>query len=57
MPIKVGDNVWICGNVTVLAGVSIGDNSVIAAGSLVNKDIPPNVLAAGNPCKIVKKIS
>lgn len=57
MPIKVGNNVWICGNVTVLAGVSIGDNSVIGAGSLVNKDIPPNVLAAGNPCKIVKKIS
>ncbi len=55
-PIKVGNNVWICGDVTVLAGVTIGDNSVIGAGSIVNKDIPSNVMAAGNPCKIIKKL-
>lgn len=57
MSIFIGNNVWICGNVTVLAGVSIGDNSVIGAGSLVNRDIPSNVLAAGNPCRIIKNLS
>lgn len=55
-PITVGDNVWIGGNVTVLPGVSIGNNVVIGAGSLVNKNIPDNVLAAGNPCKIIKTL-
>ena len=54
LPITVGDNVWICGNVTVLAGVTIGENSVIGAGSVVNKNIPPNTLAIGNPCEVVK---
>ena len=56
-PIKVGNNVWIGGNVTVLPGVTIGNNSVIAAGSVVNKDIPEGVLAAGNPCKVIRKIT
>lgn len=55
-PITIGNDVWICANVTILAGVTIGDNSVIGAGSIVSKDIPPNVLAIGNPCKIVKQI-
>ncbi|WNI37869.1 sugar O-acetyltransferase [Chryseobacterium sp. SG20098] len=55
-PIKVGDNVWLGGNVVVLPGVSIGNNSVIGAGSVVTKDIPENVVAVGNPCKIVKNI-
>lgn len=55
-PITVGDNVWIGGNVVVLAGVTIGDNSVIGAGSVVTKDIPENVVAAGNPCRILKNI-
>ena len=55
-PIKIGNNVWLGGNVTVLAGVSIGDNSVIGAGSVVNKSIPANVVAIGNPCKIIKTI-
>ncbi len=55
-PITVGNNVWICGNVTVLPGVHIGDNSVIGAGSIVNKDIPANVIAAGNPCDIIKRV-
>lgn len=56
-PITVGNNVWIGGNVVVLAGVTIGDNSVIGAGSVVNKDIPAGVIAAGNPCKVVRKIT
>ncbi|CAI8810423.1 sugar O-acetyltransferase [Chryseobacterium sp. IT-36CA2] len=56
-PIKVGNNVWLGGNVVVLPGVSIGNNSVIGAGSVVTKDIPDNVVAVGNPCKVVKNIT
>ncbi|CAD0218963.1 sugar O-acetyltransferase [Chryseobacterium sp. JV274] len=56
-PIKVGNNVWLGGNVVVLPGVSIGNNSVIGAGSVVTKDIPDHVVAVGNPCKVVKKIT
>lgn len=55
-PIKVGNNVWIGGNVVVLPGVTIGDNSVIGAGSVVTKDIPSNVVAVGNPAKVIKEI-
>ena len=55
-PINIGDNVWICGNVTVLPGVSIGENSVIGAGSVVSKNIPSNVLALGIPCKVIKNL-
>lgn len=55
-PIKIGSNVWIGGNVVVLAGVTIGDNTVIGAGSVVTKDIPSNVIAVGNPCRIIKEI-
>lgn len=55
-PIKVGNNVWFGGNVCVLPGVTIGDNVVIGAGSVVNQDIPSNVVAVGNPCKVVKEI-
>lgn len=55
--IHVGDNVWMGGNVVVLPGVSIGNNSVIGAGSVVTKDIPDNVVAVGNPCKVVKIIT
>ncbi len=54
--IKVGNNVWIGGGVTVIGGVTIGDNSVIGAGSVVVGDIPENVVACGNPCKVMKKI-
>lgn len=53
-PIKIGNNVWFGSGVSVLPGVTIGDNSVIGAGSVVTKDIPANVVAAGNPCKIIK---
>lgn len=55
-PIIVGNNVWVGADVTVLAGVSIGDNCTIGAGSVVTKDVPNNSLALGNPCKIVRKI-
>ena len=55
-PITVGDNVWMGGGVTVLAGVNIGNNVVIGAGSVVTKDIPSNSLAFGNPCRVVKQI-
>ena len=55
-PIEIGNNVWIGGNVVVLPGVKIGDNSVIGTGSVVTKDIPANVVAVGNPCKVIKNI-
>lgn len=57
LPITVGDNVWIGAGVHVLPGVTIGSNTVIGAGSLVNKDIPDGVLAAGNPCKVIRKLT
>lgn len=57
LPINVGSNVWIGGNVIVLGGVTIGDNVVIGAGSVVTKDIPSDVVAFGNPCKVIRKIT
>lgn len=54
--VVIGNNVWIGNNVTILKGVKIGDNVIIGAGSIVNKDIPSNMLAVGNPAKPVKKI-
>ena len=56
-PINVGDNVWIGANVSVLPGVTIGSNTIIGAGSVVNKDIPEGVIAAGVPCKVIRKIT
>lgn len=56
-PIKVGNDVWFGGSVTVLPGVTIGDNVVIGAGSVVVKDIPSGVVAVGNPCKPIRKIT
>lgn len=49
-------NVWLGVNVTVLKGVTIGENSIIGAGSVVTKDIPANVIAAGNPCKVIRRL-
>ena len=56
-PIYVGDHVWIGTNVSVLPGVTIGSDTIIGAGSVVNKDIPSGVIAAGNPCKVIRKIT
>lgn len=56
-PITVGNNVWFGANVTVLAGVEIGDNAVIGAGSVVTKSIPANVVAVGVPCKPIREIT
>ena len=57
IPVSIGNNVWIGGNVVILPGVSIGDNVVIGAGSVVTKSIPDNVIAAGNPCRIIREIT
>lgn len=56
IPIHIGDNVWIGANSVVLPGVKIGENSVIGAGSVVTKDIPSNVVAVGNPCRVLREI-
>ena len=55
-PVTIGDNVWIGGQTVILPGVRIGHNVTIGAGSVVAKNIPDNVVAVGNPCKIVKKL-
>lgn len=55
-PVQIGDNAWIGGNSVIFPGVTIGDNVTIGAGSVVTKDIPNNVLALGNPCKVVKEL-
>lgn len=56
-PITLGDNVWLGGGVVVCPGVSIGENSVIGAGSVVTRDIPANVVAVGNPARILRQIA
>lgn len=56
-PINIGNNVWIGGNVVINPGVSIGMNSIIGSGSVVTKDIPCNVIAVGNPCKVLREIT
>ncbi len=56
-PIYIGKNVWLGGDVKILAGVTIGDNTIIGTGSIVTKDIPSNVIAVGNPCKVVRQIT
>lgn len=57
IPVVIGRNCWLGAGVIVLPGVKIGDNTVIGAGSVVTKDIPSNVVAAGNPCKVLREIS
>lgn len=57
LPITVGNSVWFGAGVIVLGGVTIGDNTVIAAGSVVTKDIPSNVIAAGVPCRVIREIT
>lgn len=56
-PIHIGKNVWLGGDVKILAGVTIGDNTIIGTGSVVTKDIPDNVIAVGNPCKVLRQIT
>lgn len=55
-PITIGNNVWIGGGAIICPGVNIGDNTIIGAGSVVVKDIPANVIAVGNPCRIINKV-
>ncbi len=57
LPIKIGSGCWLGGGVIVLPGVTIGNGSVIGAGSVVAKDIPPNCLAVGNPCRVIREIN
>lgn len=56
MPVHIGENVWIGAGALIMPGVTIGDNSVIGAGSVVTKDIPANVVAVGNPCRVLREI-
>lgn len=57
LPVVIGDHVWICGGVTITGGVTIGSHAIIGAGSVVVRDIPENVLAAGNPARVIRPIT
>ncbi|MGX7195927.1 sugar O-acetyltransferase [Enterococcus olivae] len=57
LPITIKDNVWIGANSVVMPGVTIGENSVIGSGSVVTKDVPANVVAVGNPCRVLREIN
>lgn len=57
LPIVIGDNCWLGGDVKILPGVTIGNNTIIGAGSIVTKDIPSNVVAVGNPCRVLRPIT
>ncbi len=56
-PVRIGNGCWICANVVILPGVTIGDGSVIGAGSVVTKDIPAGCIAAGNPCRVIRMLT
>ena len=56
LPVHIGNNVWIGAGAIILPGIAIGDNSVIGAGSVVTKDVPANVVAVGNPCRVLREI-
>ncbi|WP_328343152.1 sugar O-acetyltransferase [Micromonospora sp. NBC_00421] len=55
-PITIGDNVWLGGGVIVLAGVTVGENTVVGAGAVVTRDLPPNVVAVGNPARVIRTL-
>jgi len=57
LPITIGNNVWIGGGVSIMPGVTIGDGAVIGGGAVVTKDVPPNVVAAGNPVRVIREIT
>ncbi len=57
IPVHIGKNCWLGAGVIVMPGVTIGDNSIIGAGSIVTRDIPPNVVAVGNPCRVMREIN
>lgn len=57
IPVRIGNNVWIGAGAIILPGITIGDNSVIGAGSVVTKDVPANVVAVGNPCRVLREIN
>lgn len=57
MPVRIGKNCWLGAGVIVLPGITIGDNTVVGAGSVVTKDLPPNVVAVGNPCRVLREIN
>lgn len=57
MPVRIGRNCWIGAGVTIVPGITIGDNVVIGAGSIVTKDLPSNVVAVGNPCRILREVN
>ncbi len=56
-PVKIGDRVWVAADVKILQGVTVGNDSIIGAGSVVTHDIPAGVIAAGNPCRVIRKIT
>lgn len=56
-PVRIGKNCWIGAGALIMPGVTIGDNTVIGAGSVVTKDIPSNVVAVGNPCRVMREIN
>lgn len=57
MPVRIGRNCWIGAGVVILPGVTIGDHTVVGAGSVVTKDLPPDVVAVGNPCRVLRGIN
>lgn len=56
LPVTIGNDVWLCGKVTICPGVTIGNNVVVATGSVVIRDVPDNIMVAGNPAKVAKKL-
>lgn len=57
LPITVGNNVWIGGNSVLLPGITVGNNSIIAAGAVVTKDVPDHTIVGGNPAKVIRKVN